>query len=237
MPYDPVDPSTLEGDVLDRWYRRTPDEIEQERQAAAERQYYDFFGPSRVAGFSVIPDAGAESDATSYPAEPRPIGLGNASGDAEGLLTLVGNPANPRLRREWEKQEGRPWPKDERGRNYHVAHIKALADGGTNTLSNIRPMHPDEHIAEHVRNGDLARWAKRWSIARAFGGRVQELVGPIGILSDITGVLSGRIRTDTPDNFWHDLFGLPSTQDQRDAYERYQKALNPKWKWGDPDGV
>jgi hypothetical protein len=44
MPYGSVDPSPLEGDDLVRWYRRTPWEVEQERQAARLQQYNDFFG-------------------------------------------------------------------------------------------------------------------------------------------------------------------------------------------------
>lgn len=43
MPYDSVDPASLSGDALDRWYRRIPDEIEVERQAAAQARYDNFF--------------------------------------------------------------------------------------------------------------------------------------------------------------------------------------------------
>lgn len=46
MPYSSVDPAALSGDALDRWYRRTPDEIEEERQAAEQARYHDFFGGS-----------------------------------------------------------------------------------------------------------------------------------------------------------------------------------------------
>jgi hypothetical protein len=38
-----IDPGSLEGDALVRWYQRSPAEIEQERQAAAARRYQDFF--------------------------------------------------------------------------------------------------------------------------------------------------------------------------------------------------
>jgi hypothetical protein len=135
----------------------------------------------------------------------------------EGLTLIpLGNPANPRLRREWERREGRPWPRDPvTGRNYDVAHQKALADGGTNTLDNIRPMHPDAHRAEHIANGDHARWGARPGIARAFGGTVARGLDIFSLAPIITGVLSGRIRTDTPANFWSDIAGVPSEDDLR----------------------
>jgi hypothetical protein len=44
MPYGSIDPSPLEGDDLIGWYRRTPWEVEQEREAARLQQYNDFFG-------------------------------------------------------------------------------------------------------------------------------------------------------------------------------------------------
>jgi hypothetical protein len=59
-------------------------------------------------------------------------------------------------------------------------------------------------------------------------------LGPFSILSDIFGMISGRIRTDTPDNMWSDLVGVPSQEDQQKALEQQQKAINPNWKPGDP---
>lgn len=44
MPNSPVDPATLGGDDLVQWYRRSPWDIAQERQAARRQQYNDFFG-------------------------------------------------------------------------------------------------------------------------------------------------------------------------------------------------
>lgn len=46
MAYSQVDPAGLQGDALASWYQRSPDDIEQERRAAAAQQYDDFFGPS-----------------------------------------------------------------------------------------------------------------------------------------------------------------------------------------------
>jgi hypothetical protein len=145
----------------------------------------------------------------------------------------IGNPANRRSRREWERKNG-PWPRDPAtGRNYDVAHIRATADGGTNALDNIRPMHPAEHLAEHMANGDYARWARRAAIARAFGGTVARALPSLEIISGVTGILSGRIRTDSFDNFTSDLMGWPSKEDKRKAFEHQQKQLDPNWKPGD----
>jgi hypothetical protein len=41
--FSPVDPSRLQGEALNRWYLRSPDEIEQERQAAQAQKYDAFY--------------------------------------------------------------------------------------------------------------------------------------------------------------------------------------------------
>lgn len=61
MPDGPIDPATLEGDDLTRWYLRSPEEIEQERQAAAAQRYRSFFGQAE-------PDPGVASQ------PPAPLG-------------------------------------------------------------------------------------------------------------------------------------------------------------------
>lgn len=250
MPYSPVDPSKLEGDALRRWYQRWPAEIEQERQAARMQQYNDFFGglrtPQPLAGNSTqSPQSDSPGDDMS-PASQGDGASGPAYGDAffdttgagpadGGYLSLIGNPAHPRLRREWEKKWGLVWPSDPKtGRNQDVAHIKATADAGAQHVDNIKPMPHDEHMAEHMANDDFRRWALRQGIARAFGGRVGSLLGPFSILSDVLGIASGRIRTDTLDNMWSDMMGYPSQEDRQKALEAGQKALNPNWKPGAP---
>lgn len=251
MPRDPFDPARLKGEALNRWYRRTPDEIEAERLAAAEERYTEFFGspaatePQVPAVRSQAPDTDmlwiangrggyrairpGQSDFLST-LDPgavvtRDNGLPvNSAAIEGGELLEIGNPHNPRLRKEWEAANGRPWPRTADGRAYDVAHIRAIADGGTNTLDNIRPMEPAEHRASHKE--DSSRWGKRASIAHAFGGRVEPPAhaprprgatvkgfGGLGWLSDITGVLSGRIRTDTPVHFWNDMLGYSSEDD------------------------
>lgn len=48
-----LDPSLLEGDELDRWYRRSPAELDAEREAARTDRYNSFF---------VMPDERDASD-------------------------------------------------------------------------------------------------------------------------------------------------------------------------------
>jgi len=45
-----VDPAKLEGAELERWYRRTPDEIEQERRRKEHALYDEFFGEGASPG-------------------------------------------------------------------------------------------------------------------------------------------------------------------------------------------
>ena len=240
MADDETDPSLLSGEALTRWYRRSPSEIARERQTRESERYDAFFGPLRdvVPGISRTPEQyGAEAvqtpnvravaDGTAF------VDRGGAGSGDGGQLLEIGNPHNRRLKREHIAKYG-SWPKTVAGRDYDVAHIKAIADGGTNTLDNIRPMHPDAHRAEHLANKDGARWGRRPHIARAFGGTVARAFGPLSLLSDLTGMLSGRIRTDNLDNFSSDLTGLPSREDRLNAYEDMQRGWNPNWKWGDP---
>jgi hypothetical protein len=262
-----MDPASLDGDALTQWYLRSPEDIEQERQAASDQRYQDFFGgssdtdPDPDPGFSRGPAAPTQdvdpgfsrgTDAPTEDVDPGftwvPVGpnhlrsistspgddsaaadsnsaydgafldRGGAGSDDGHQLIDIGNPANRGLRREYEKNVG-PWPKTESGRNYDVAHLKAIADGGTNTLDNIVPMHPDAHVAAHQANGDSARWGRRPGIARAFGGTVEPPRGGptargFGFIdpSAVTGLLSGRIRTDTFSHFTTDMLGLPSLE-------------------------
>jgi hypothetical protein len=50
-----------------------------------------------------------------------------------------------------------------------VAHTRALADGGTNELDNIKPMPHDEHVADHKAEGDFSRWSR----TRSTGGSLR----------------------------------------------------------------
>jgi hypothetical protein len=214
------------------------------------QQYNDFFGGLRTLQPSADDSTqSSQSDAPGDDTSPATPGFGasgpaygdaffdttGAGSDDGGYFSLIGNPAHPRLRREWAKKSGQDWPLDPKtGRNQDVAHYRARADGGPDHVDNIRPMPHDEHMAEHMANGDQARWGRRPSIARAFGGTVARSIEPLTVLSGILGILSGRVRTDTFDNFSSDMMGYPSQEDRRKAFEQQQKAINPNWKPGDP---
>ncbi|HWU26102.1 MAG TPA: HNH endonuclease signature motif containing protein [Rhizomicrobium sp.] len=68
---------------------------------------------------------------------------------------------NETARRRWMRHYGKDWPTDATGRRYDVHHVRARADGGTDEPENIEPMPHDEHVREHMKNGDFSRWAKR----------------------------------------------------------------------------
>jgi hypothetical protein len=252
MPRPPVNPALLKGEALNRWYLRTPDEVEAERRGVEEGRYKDFFGspevtkpepqPPRIRTVAADPDVlwvakgsggyrAVRPTRSYFPPDPKgahPDYLpDNAAAPEYGAFTEVGNPHNPRLRREWEAANGRPWPRTKDGRAYHVSHRKAIADGGTNTLDNIEPMDPEEHIAKHKRDGDNERFGKRSAIARAFGGTVEppahaprrprgpklRAVGPLGWAQNLLGILNGDVRTDTQTHFWNDMLGYSSEDD------------------------
>lgn len=243
MPNDALDPADLDGDELTRWYQRSPWDIEQERKAAEARRHTAYFAQPTTASAGSVNDTSAVANPPlwstgSVDADGVTSAFLDKSGagaDDGGELALIGNPANRRLRSEWELKWGQIWPKDPAtGRNYDVAHHVAKADGGKDHVDNIRPMHPDDHIAEHIRNGDFRRWALRPGIARAFGGVVaHEGMSPLAVFSDLLGIASGRIRTDNFDNFSSDMQGIPSSGDRRKALEDEQRLINPNWKPGD----
>lgn len=47
-------------------------------------------------------------------------------------------------------------------------------------------------------------------------------------------MLSGRIRTDSFDNYISDLIGIPSQEEHEKYLRENQKKWNPNWKPGDP---
>lgn len=71
-----MDPARLSGEALRRWYLRTPDEIERERQAAASRRHADFFGGLRWRDpdpdFALQPPERNPDPGFGIPAPPNP---------------------------------------------------------------------------------------------------------------------------------------------------------------------
>lgn len=69
----------------------------------------------------------------------------------------------------------------------------------------------------HAREGDSARWGRRAAIARAFSGKVEPPSGALTVrgmgwintLASLTGLASGRTRTDSFSHFTTDMLGLP----------------------------
>jgi RHS repeat-associated protein len=68
---------------------------------------------------------------------------------------------NDKLKKEWEKLWGKPWPKDPgTGRGQEADHIKPKADGGAKSdVNNIQPLPQAAHRAKHKE--DFKRWGKR----------------------------------------------------------------------------
>ena len=62
-------------------------------------------------------------------------------------------------RKEYEKREGKPWPKTADGNNHHEHHKDPIADGGNDVYENIEPMDPKKHH-EHPAD-DRRRWGGR----------------------------------------------------------------------------
>jgi hypothetical protein len=201
-------------------------------------------GAGSTSTWGILDDWGPVRPLISTRADNRYAGLGdgsraygdayfdtnNASLDDGAELIEIIHPERRRLRRQYEREIG-AWPRDPvTGRNYDVAHRKALADGGKNTLDNIRPMHPDAHRAEHKANGDSARWGKRPHIARAYGGTVARGYGVFSILPTLLGIVSGRLRAKSIEAATADMLGIPP----KEEIERQQREINPRWKRGDP---
>ena len=133
----------------------------------------------------------------------------------------------PKIRKQWEIQEGRDWPTvPETGANYHGHHKKPVSEGGGWELENIEPMHPVEHKELHMKNRDFAKWGG-W--ARGRKPTLPEVpgLGVFQVLPEILGVLSGRIRTDSLDNTFSDIMGVPSQEDIRKFHEEMRKKYAP----------
>lgn len=68
---------------------------------------------------------------------------------------------SPKFRSDWEKANGKSWPKEINGRNYEVSHEIPKADGGDDNVNNINPRTHEDHLQRHIDNGDHRRWGGR----------------------------------------------------------------------------
>ncbi|HXA40281.1 MAG TPA: hypothetical protein VNW53_14880 [Phenylobacterium sp.] len=94
MPYS-LDPSDLEGDELDRWYRRSPQEIALQQQATQAQRYRDFFGIPDDTDDSdgAERDAAADQDISDQWGGAQPPSLQSPS--SNGLGAVDGSSINP----------------------------------------------------------------------------------------------------------------------------------------------
>ena len=130
----------------------------------------------------IRPEAPASKPQPQYDSECNCIRVNSKRGSAVaqswwsylklGALSGIRRLSPAQLRAIWKSgNPGQEIPFDAvRGRYYDMAHIKALADGGANEASNLKPQEHGEHMQEHVRNGDFKRWAQRaksWAVESA----------------------------------------------------------------------
>ena len=229
-------------EALRQWYVNSPPDPERERMRIAAERYRELIESPQRVGFAPEFDRRRLTQPMNALRTPGDgcdaiLDRGLAGPDDGGDFIEIGNPHNRRLKGEHIRKYG-SWPVTDDGRPYDVAHKRAIADGGTNTLDNIEPMHPDEHKAKHLRDGDAGRWGRRASIAKTFGGRVEPPTprsrlhgfGLLQIPSNILGMFSGSIRRGSPSNFVSDMVGVPSPEDMareraRRAWEKEKRSL------------
>ncbi len=72
MPDTSIDPASLTGEALVKWFQRSPAEVEQERQTAAANRYQTSFYGSQTPTGSVVQPAATRARSSNSNAVPRP---------------------------------------------------------------------------------------------------------------------------------------------------------------------
>jgi cytochrome c553 len=88
MAYSQIDPARLRGDALTRWYRRSPSDIEQERQAAETQRYNAFVGQLRPTSQDALPDWGPATSGDHNEAGPN-TSWSSQTGSIHGSMRLA----------------------------------------------------------------------------------------------------------------------------------------------------
>ncbi|MFK0300631.1 RHS repeat-associated core domain-containing protein [Brevundimonas sp. NPDC090276] len=124
--------------------------------------------------------------------------------------------------REWSAPERRELLQTGKVAGYHAHHINTV-NGNPIELAedprNIRFLTPAQHAAVHREAGGYRQPIRGQPL-------VVRSVAGLQLLTTGTGLLSGRVRTDTPENFWYDLIGIPSPSDRRNERRREVNRLN-----------
>lgn len=88
-----IDPSRLQGEALRRWYLRSPQDLEQERQAAQARRYDEFFRATPSA--DIDPGNSRRPASPVWDADPSiSLNLGTAGTDIDPEISWVSAGAN-----------------------------------------------------------------------------------------------------------------------------------------------
>ena len=99
MPDRQIDPARLKGDALRRWYLRSPDELEKERQALSDQRHLAFFGDGSGDGPAAT-SAGAVRRRTETPGKARPSGEGGLRSPLDvAQNALQGSQNGPKIQR------------------------------------------------------------------------------------------------------------------------------------------
>lgn len=67
MAFGLIDPARLEGEALQRWYRRSPADLEYEREAGEAQRYVQITAPMRPASLALAAEANSRTGSDRWP--------------------------------------------------------------------------------------------------------------------------------------------------------------------------